>query len=855
MIALGELAVAVGGIVSAGADPNTQLAGFAYRLRDIVPGMLYVAAPGVGDGVDRAGAAVERGAVAVLTEEPLLRLESLAPVVVVPDVELALLKWAEEVLRAWKPRSVLLVGKWRNRALATLTREVLSSRFRVTASGAGWSPGRLAVPSALASMDRGAEVAVFDLATDARGAMLEQVRLASPEAIVLDRPAGEYGVAIDGLSTALDGLGWEGARNPPTPFSGKERGEGEEGALGSGPGPWALVVPAGVGLPKALCERSRAVLTYGVVTGDLRYSVVECGPAVTEVQFQTESGRETARLPVHSAGLAEDCAAAVGVGLQVGIGLSDAVAALEQHVPGDGEARLVRMPGGAWVVDATDVGTPLRAMEDLATYAAWNGYSRRYVVLGDLSEWCTSDAAPLAGHIQPNWDGFFGLGDQAATVAHRLRQSGFPASVYHLPSDLAPAVRTAAEPKDLIVVLGGAESGMAGVVRRLEGLSGPETEQPSEAPSRLARPDRPTWVEVDVQAVAHNTRLIREAAGVPLMAVLKADAYGHGAVRMAEVVLANGVDAIAVACLSEGRELRRAGISQEILILGYTPPWQAHEAVREGLSCTLYDWETARALNRAGRDLGRPAVVHVKVDTGLSRLGLTSEEAPAFLDRLRSLAHLEVRGVFTHFGSADAADLSHAQGQLRLFRELLTDLQAAGLRPPVAHAANTAAAMRLPEARFDMVRAAIGLYGLDPSPEGPLPAGFQPTFTFKTTVAQVKWIEPGRRVGYGRAHTTAKPTLVAVLPVGYGDGFRRTPHNWGHVLVGGHRCPILGNVCMDQAMVDITDVDGVMAGDEAVLIGRQGDATITVDEVAANLGTIVYEVVAAIMARVPRLIR
>ncbi len=368
----------------------------------------------------------------------------------------------------------------------------------------------------------------------------------------------------------------------------------------------------------------------------------------------------------------------------------------------------------------------------------------------------------------------------------------------------------------------------------------------------VASPDRPTWAEVDAGALAHNLREWRAVAGVPVMAVLKANAYGHGAVWAARVAHTAGVRSLGVACLSEALELRRAGIEAETLVLGYTPPWQARDAVGRGVSVTVFGWEEAEALSRAAVDLGRSASVHVKVDTGMGRIGLSPEEAPGFIGRLRGLPGLEVAGVFTHFGSADQVDQSYAYRQLDRFLSLVQALEARGMRPPKAHAANTAAALTMPAACLDLVRVGIGLYGLSPSHEVPLPDRFRPVLSFKTIVSQVKEVRPGTYLGYGQGHPVRQPMVVAVIPVGYADGFRRGPVNWGEVLVRGRRCPLVGNVCMDQSMVDVGGVPGVRQGDEVVLIGGQGAATISVGEVADGIGTNPHEVVCAISARVPR---
>jgi alanine racemase len=312
---------------------------------------------------------------------------------------------------------------------------------------------------------------------------------------------------------------------------------------------------------------------------------------------------------------------------------------------------------------------------------------------------------------------------------------------------------------------------------------------------------------------------------------------------------------IGVATVSEATPLREAGIHAPILVFGYVPLWQMREAIRLDLTITLYGLEAAQALSRAAQALGKTVRVHVKVDTGMSRLGIRSERIEEILQLLREirlLPYLELEGIFTHFAKADAQDLSHARLQLERFQNVLQVIEAEGLRPPLVHAANSAATLQLPEARFDMVRPGIALYGLEPSPDVPLPEGFQPALSFKTQVAQVKLIPAGEGISYGCTYITEQPTLIAVLPVGYADGFRRAPANWGSVLIHGQEAPLLGRVCMDQSMVDISRIPGVRVGDEVVLIGRQGTAMLTAETVAGRLGTINYEVVAEILARVPR---
>jgi len=338
------------------------------------------------------------------------------------------------------------------------------------------------------------------------------------------------------------------------------------------------------------------------------------------------------------------------------------------------------------------------------------------------------------------------------------------------------------------------------------------------------------------------------------MAVLKADAYGHGARRVARTVLHNGATWLGVACLGEAVELRQAGIGAPILNLGYTPPWQAREAVRHDVACTVFSVEVIQALARAARDLGKVATVHVKVDTGMGRLGVLPEEVLDLVRQISSMPGILLQGLFSHLAAADEDDPSYTDLQLERLQSVVGALEAQGLRPPLVHIANSAAVLKHPASHYDMVRAGIVLYGLAPSAETPLPGGYRPAMSFKCQVAQVKDLPAGSLVGYGCAYRAERPIRIAVIPVGYADGFRRGPRNWGHVLVRGQFAPLVGRVCMDQSMVDVTAIPGVRQGDEVVLIGSQGERSLTAEDVAAQLGTINYEVVSEILARVPRVV-
>ncbi|RMD78448.1 MAG: alanine racemase [Chloroflexi bacterium] len=367
----------------------------------------------------------------------------------------------------------------------------------------------------------------------------------------------------------------------------------------------------------------------------------------------------------------------------------------------------------------------------------------------------------------------------------------------------------------------------------------------------MGDPGRPTWVHLDLTAIADNVRALRHHAGVPLMVVLKGDGYGHGAARVARAALAAGAEMVAVATVGEGRSLRAQGISAPILVLGYTPPWQVAEAIRLDLMVTLFDEDTAQALSAAALELGRSARVHIKVDTGMARLGLSPAAVGPFLHSLRDLPGIEPVGLYTHFARADEADPEPTKHQLQLLQTVLAEITAAGLRPPLVHAANSAATLRFPMTYFDMVRPGLACYGIAPSPVVPLLPGMHPALSFYSEVAQVREHPAGTPISYGGAYVTSRPSRIATIPVGYADGLRRSPA-WREVLIRGRRAPIVGRICMDYAMVDVTDIPGVQRGDPVTIIGRQGEEMIGVDEIAGWLGTISYEVLTGILPRVPR---
>ena len=361
-----------------------------------------------------------------------------------------------------------------------------------------------------------------------------------------------------------------------------------------------------------------------------------------------------------------------------------------------------------------------------------------------------------------------------------------------------------------------------------------------------------TRVEIDLDAIGRNIDAVREKAGVDVMAVIKADAYGHGAIPVARL-LENRCAFFGVSSILEALELRKAGIRIPILILGPIPADAFPLAVREGIRPVIFRYEDALAMSEAAQAAGVTAPFHFAVDTGMSRIGFqVTEESADICAKIAALPGITAEGMFSHFATADCADLSRAKRQAELFAEFDTMLKARGVNIPIRHLDNSAGLMNF-DCRYEMVRSGIITYGLYPSDEvDPGLLKLEPALQWITRVTHVKTLEPGREIGYGGTYVTDRPTVVATLPVGYADGYRRNLSGKFYVLIRGRKAPILGRVCMDQMMVDVTDIPGVRPDDRVVLVGRDGEETIPVELIAARGDSFNYEFVCGISRRVPR---
>jgi alanine racemase len=365
---------------------------------------------------------------------------------------------------------------------------------------------------------------------------------------------------------------------------------------------------------------------------------------------------------------------------------------------------------------------------------------------------------------------------------------------------------------------------------------------------------RPTVCFIDHNALRWNLRQIRAKVGahVKILAMVKANGYGHGAVAVAQTLAGAGSDAFGVATLEEGVELRRAGIQTPIVVLAGVYPDQLEEFLTNRLTPVIHELESLKQLDSAVLKRGATLNAHLKVDTGMGRLGLLVGETTAWIPELKSLRALKIEGVFSHFSQAESVDGAYTRKQLEIFTTMLEQLHSAGIAVQQTHFANSAATITLPAAYFDMVRPGIMLYGVYPSPAMVAQIDLKQVLAWKTAILQLKKVPAGTAISYGQTYITKRESLIATLPVGYADGYARLLSNRGQALVRGERAPVVGRVCMDLTMLDVTDIRNVRQGDEVVLLGRQGDAAISADEMAAWADTISYEILTSIGARVLR---
>jgi alanine racemase len=360
-----------------------------------------------------------------------------------------------------------------------------------------------------------------------------------------------------------------------------------------------------------------------------------------------------------------------------------------------------------------------------------------------------------------------------------------------------------------------------------------------------------TWVEVDLQALKNNLKIIQEQTRTPIMAVVKANGYGHGFMPVTKAAQEAGVSWFGVARPRMAVKMREQGIKGNILVLGYLAPERIEEMICLDVSLTFWTQDHIRQMVKAARACQKPARAHLLVDSGMGRLGCLPDETLELAEKAAASKWIHLEGLFSHLARADEKDPTTTKHQEGLFQQVINSLDQANLLPEIIHLANSAGSLVYPSTRFQLIRPGILIYGLSPSPDVQLPQGIKPILSWKSVLASIKKLPANHGVSYGHEYVTSGEELIGVIPLGYADGYRRVPGN--QVLINGVKVPVVGRVCMDQCMVKLDGISNPRVGDEVVLIGKQGNQEITADQVARTWGTINYEVTCGIGSRVPRI--
>lgn len=802
-----------------------------------------------GDGHHGIAEAIARGAGGIIaTRPPELDTAGLS-VILVKDVLGALMAWAHAVIGKLGVQVIVVAGSAVRPVTVEAARAVLSTRHRVVTDQTG-GQGRISIPLTTAHLTPEDRFVIFNLDPAQPGEMSEMISAAQPHSAVIPQI----------------GVGFSDRFGSPDAFA------AELGLI------FDYLSPGGAAVINYDDDRARALLSRtrshpisigidGFGADLVAYNIV-IGPTRTgfDLRFrdQRHLGRWTPLLGQHQL---YAVLGALALGAHYEIPLPEALRVVAELDPLPGQMKPLPGKGGALLIDnsaGADPTTTLSALEWLN--AAADPGQRKIFIFGDLDrlgEFSQRSHRLIGQKAAELSDLFITHGADAALAGRAALDHGMDPGAVAITYGVQDVLtRLEADSggltdRDLILLNGSPAARVELITRALLADRADERLLPrgdrSDRHDSADRPIASSWVEIDLEALANNVRALKALIGpqVALFAVVKADAYGHGAVAAARVALLNGATYLAVASMAEALALRDAGINAPILVMSYTPTQAIRQAVRQQITVTVYDLELAREYDRLARENGGRLKVHIKIDTGMGRIGVLAGNAMPFFRHLLKLNHLEIEGIYTHYANADSDPAATAE-QTRLFKSVLVPLKASGYQFKYIHAANSAATLTDKETHFNAVRCGLALYGLSPSPTAQVPSSFRPVMSWRTVIASVKVLPPGHPVGYGSTYRTSDEEKVAVIPVGYADGLRRAPQHQGYVLVHGQRAPIRGRVSMEKTVISVHHIPNVSIGDEVTLLGTQGNETISADEIAERWGTINYEVVCSVLARTPR---
>ncbi len=849
MITLRDLQYATGGQLFGDAVAE-QFSGFCTDSRQANSGEMFVAiTTSKGDSHRYIEDAIQRGASGVLCENPPTCDVTDTTVVIVGDTVAALGQWAAYVLRQYNTTLIGVTGEIGKSLTQQAIVTVLSTRHQVY-NNLGRT-GRIDIPIGLGGLKPSDEIVLIELSTRYLGEMPELLTIAPPHIGVITNISpsnlvnrGEFNqvrVECQQLIDSLPNNGMVIANNDDTHIR------------------------------ELLADYQGNFFTYGqqadsepgLLAHAIHYHADEIG-------FDLRYG--TRHLPTHRVPLLGRpgmyaTLAALSIGLVFDIPLEESIRALTNFQSLPGRLNILAGGHGSLLIDDSYNATPastMAALDFLAASPIRGG--RRIFVLGDMdsqgeaAEQSHREVGRRAAQVA---DLFVTQGTLASIAGRAARWVGMPADrtipVYSH-TDTARIIRNYVGRGDVVLITGGQQAQMERALERLL--------QNTQARRDLPRQDYlskrrhthnrtwPSWIELDLEGVVANIRQIQGLVGpnVAMMARVDSNAYGHGAELIASTAINNGVSMLGVASLHEGLHLRDAGINAPILILGHTATEQAQQAILNNLTLTVYDLESARIYDLMARELQREIKVHIRIDSGLGQLGLFPDQVVPLVRDLVRMESLTIDGIYTEFSSAgNLLEAAATRDQLNKFRIVLDSLQASGLRIPHIHAASSAALIALPESHFTMVRLGVLLYGLHPSADVRCPPGFQRVLTWKTSVVQVKKLPTAWPVGYGRTYQAQAEERIAIIPVGFGDGFRGVRQSWGEVLIRGRRAQVIGQVAMNQSVIHVSHIPDVQAGDEVVLIGRQGNDEINVEDVALRQDSNSHEILSGLSHQIPRI--
>lgn len=791
---------------------------------------------------------VEQGASGIITEQPpSLTLDGVS-VILVRDVVEALLAWSRYVLGKLGTKVIAVAGSAGKTVAADAIAQVLGTRYRVYVRPFA-NNGRLSLPLSLADIRPDDQFVVLKLGVQGVGDMAAMVQATQPETAVITNIGAAY---VDGF-----------------PDIAQYTAEMQQLMNSLSPSSLAVLNYDDDAVRSLAMETRATVNTISTMNYGADMIAFNAVSTASGIQYDLRYGHE--RYPNQSLKILGEyhlysIMAALCVGLRYDVPLADALQVTQHLDPLPGRMKSLQLNSGALLVDDSYGANPASTSSVLSWLKSIRENGRRtFFVFGDMDNLGENHAAAhrlIGRQAAEVADVLVTRGTGAAIAARAALDNGMAATKVHVTYTTADVVSTLKNgyslgEGDVVVVKGGSYARLHDIVSLLQAGDDPmAAASPVQSMSNLQviQPTHLTWVEIDHEALASNVRAIKSHVGqtVQVMAVVKADGYGHGAEMTARTALNNGASALGVSSMYEAMHLRDCGIEAPILTMNYTPPTHVRDAIAQGIDLTLYDMEVAQAYDRLAREVGKPVQVHLKIDTGMGRLGLLPDQALTLFRHLLNMRYIEVNGIYTHFSTADS-DPEYMQHQLKRFRDVVKPLQATtGFRFKLVHAANSAAMLRSADTHLDMVRPGNAIYGLHPSDEVQLPEIFKPVLTWKSIVAQVKTLPAGHPVGYGNTYVTEGEETIAIVPVGYADGLRRAPANWGEVLIHGIRAPIIGRVSMEKIAVQVSHIAGVHIDDEVVLLGQQGNQRITAEQIAARLGTINYEVTTNVQSRIPR---